>query len=303
MLDAFPSILNNGFIAAVGLILVVNYLHGQFHHLRILSVSLVAAMIVGAYSVKVAGALFAPTPIWGAMLFAVLGGAVIGLVGGSTHSFIGKNHKALGLLASFGLLKVVQGGITVITGGGVEVFPLEIRTPLPLGWPLAQPTWLLAGLVFMIASLLIHWYVLNRTWTGFAATAIGDDRALASLFGINILRVELIVQIIGGALAGIAGVFVAIDSGLRPDVGFLIVLKAFGILIVSRGNFSLFVLWSLSLCLIEQIVGYFWGGQLKEMIGPVFLATVLLSHVTLVQLKHYLLYKRVSSPEDVKRAK
>ncbi|MFT4029526.1 MAG: branched-chain amino acid ABC transporter permease [Protaetiibacter sp.] len=82
-----------------------------------------------------------------------------------------------------------------------------------------------AGLA--IVMLLLVAFVLLRTKIGKAMRAVSDNRALAAASGINVERVIRVVWVGGGALAALAGVYVAYYQGLRWDTGAAILLLIF----------------------------------------------------------------------------
>jgi branched-chain amino acid transport system permease protein len=82
-----------------------------------------------------------------------------------------------------------------------------------------------AGLAIVV--LLVVAFVLMRTKIGKAMRAVSDNRALAAASGINVERVIRVVWVGGGALAALAGVYVAYYQGLRWDTGAAILLLIF----------------------------------------------------------------------------
>lgn len=86
--------------------------------------------------------------------------------------------------------------------------------------------------VVVILSAVVIWsslYVfIARTRTGRAMRAVGEDREIASLMGIDVDRIIIITFAIGGALAGMAGIlFVLLFNQVSFDMGFIPGLKAF----------------------------------------------------------------------------
>ena len=101
-----------------------------------------------------------------------------------------------------------------------------------------------SALLLMIALSLFVW----RTRTGKAMRAVSFDREAASMMGIDIDRVIMITFLLGGALAGAAGVMWGIvQSSFNPYTGFGVGLKAFTAAVVGG---------------IGNIVGAMLGGLL-----------------------------------------
>ena len=270
------QLLNNCLAAYVLLLLVCVALSGQVLLLRVVSLTLVAAIVAGAYGAK--EALISTgwyNPVLALFFGAVTGGAVAA-IGTLPDMWFAAKGRVLGLLASLGFLKVMQGMITASTGGGVEVMPVAFSSLLPRGTFLSTPGWLIPGLVVCAFSVVVTVLLLYRTRLGNSAKAVGDNRILSTLFGVPALRIGLCVQVLGGGLAGLGGVFLAVDSGLRPDLGLATALKAFGVLVACRGGFGRLLLWAFAVVLLEQMSGYFWGGQIREAAGLTFLVVALL---------------------------
>lgn len=81
------------------------------------------------------------------------------------------------------------------------------------------------GAVALMASL---YYFVNRTKAGRAMRAVGEDREIASLMGIDVDRTIVTTFAIGGMLAGAAGVLWALNFGqVSFQMGFIPGIKAF----------------------------------------------------------------------------
>jgi branched-chain amino acid transport system permease protein len=87
------------------------------------------------------------------------------------------------------------------------------------------------SLIFIIASIIMLIglnYLVNVTKMGKAIRAVAQDRATASLMGINVNNVIMLTFLVGGALGGAAGALFGIRvQAINPYVGFLPGLKAF----------------------------------------------------------------------------
>lgn len=68
---------------------------------------------------------------------------------------------------------------------------------------------------------------LLRARFGKAIRAVSDNPDLASSSGIDANRVILLVWVLGGALAGLGGVFYGLEYGIRWDMGFTLLLLMF----------------------------------------------------------------------------
>jgi len=117
------------------------------------------------------------------------------------------------------------------------------KDPSALGWPYSAsfpdsailPRWghtnIHLGLVIAIFTAICLWFVMTRTTFGFSVKVIEANPVAARSIGISIRTWIIITMLVGGALAGIAGLgeVSVIQGRLRPDlspgygyIGFLI---------------------------------------------------------------------------------
>ena len=82
------------------------------------------------------------------------------------------------------------------------------------------------GLVFGIIAAIIVWWVLYRSRWGYEIRLIGDNPRAAQYAGINIVRNTVLVMMLSGALAGLAGmaeisgVVHRLQGAISPGYGF-----------------------------------------------------------------------------------
>ena len=94
-----------------------------------------------------------------------------------------------------------------------------LKDPLGMGWPQSAPvtdeaelpglwprTRLHAGLLIGLVAALLLAFVVARTTFGFRLRAVGENAAAARYAGIRVPRTLLLVGLLSGALAGLAGV-------------------------------------------------------------------------------------------------
>ena len=87
-------------------------------------------------------------------------------------------------------------------------------------------------IVVTIVSVLALHFFLTRSRLGKAMRAMSDNADLAQVSGINTKLVVRVTWIIAGGLAAMAGVMLALDVNLKPDLAFNIVLPIFAAAIV-----------------------------------------------------------------------
>lgn len=144
------------------------------------------------------------------------------------------------LIASIGVTLMIQGLIRLIFGSGTRSFydnePKDIFR-IDMSWiggtrpiSITEPQ----VLMFVVTALLVialHLF-LTRSRLGKAMRAMADNADLAQVSGINTALVVRVTWVIAGSLACVAGVMLALDVALMPDLAFNIVLPIFAAAIV-----------------------------------------------------------------------
>ena len=118
--------------------------------------------------------------------------------------------------------------------------------------PLVQLVVLGAAIVLMI----VLWLFVERTKMGKAMRAVSEDKDVARLMGIDIDKVIVTTFAIGGALAGVAGVFNGLfrPQGVYFFMGFFPGLKAFTAAVLGGiGNLPGAMIGGLLLGVIESL--------------------------------------------------
>ena len=88
------------------------------------------------------------------------------------------------------------------------------------------------GLVLAVAAAVIVWFILYRSLWGYEIRLIGDNSRAAEYAGINITRNTVLVMMLSGALAGLAGMseisgtLHRLQTGLGSGYGFTGVIIA-----------------------------------------------------------------------------
>ena len=102
------------------------------------------------------------------------------------------------------------------------------------------------GLVFGIVAAVVVWFIMNRSRWGYEIRLTGDNPRAARYAGINIVRNTVLVMMLSGGLAGLAGmseitgVVHRLQGSISPGYGFtgiiiawLAKLNAFGVILVA----------------------------------------------------------------------
>ena len=136
------------------------------------------------------------------------------------------------LLASLGIYVVVQNVISMTCGDDTK---MVLAGAADVGQSVfgvyLTPT-RFATLAAALISAAALWATLKWTRWGRTFRAVASDPELANASGINSDRTIIWSFAVGSALAGSAGVLVALDVGMTPDMGLLPLMMAVVVMIV-----------------------------------------------------------------------
>lgn len=172
-------------------------------------------------------------PLWLALLLGVLVGAVMGLINGILVSVVGLNA----FIATLGMSTVAAGISQYYSEGSSTIVSSNFIT----GVGSTNSQWLgIPRIVYVVAVLaLVLWFVLGRTVFGRSLYAIGSNRSAAHLVGLPTRRLVLVAFVIGGALAGVAGLlYVARQGSASPSIGNGYILPAYAAAFLSTAAFQ-----------------------------------------------------------------
>ena len=140
------------------------------------------------------------------------------------------------VMAAFGLSLMGRNLTTLIAGGEPAYYDFYIPKAFELLPGMrVRPDDLAIVLVSAFAFLLLYAFV-NRTSLGRQMRAVSENPTLAQTVGIDVRSVIRATWIIGASLATAAGVLLAHNTQLRPEMGFDMLLPMFGALILGGAN-------------------------------------------------------------------
>ncbi len=146
------------------------------------------------------------------MLLAIMLGSLLGLFNGFLVTALGL-HSLVLTIAMAGVYK----GINLVLTKGVAITDIpELIQFLGRGDVGPAPT----PFVIMIGLLVVMAVVAHRTPFGRYVFAIGDNAAAARMIGIKVSRMRLLVFVIAGSLAALAGTLMVARLGTaQPSIG------------------------------------------------------------------------------------
>jgi simple sugar transport system permease protein len=98
-------------------------------------------------------------------------------------------------------------------------YPQTIEIGKQLRLPSYFGTRMHSGIFIAVSVVLIVWFILNKTQTGFLMRTIGGNTRAAYYAGIKVKKTQTLVFIIAGAIAGLAGALLIIGVEGRMRIG------------------------------------------------------------------------------------
>ena len=183
------------------------------------------------------------------------------------------------ILATFGLLFVVQGVLLVIFGGTYFSYSY-LAVPVEIIGTTMAANRLLAALVALLLGAGLY-LLLTRTRIGTAVRAVAASPASASLVGIDTAAFAAFAFALGGALVGASGVLVSMFLTFNAAMGVVFTMKALIVVIMGGvGNLLGALAAGLILGLAEAFGGAFVDTGLTLAINFALFLVVLLIRPT-----------------------
>jgi branched-chain amino acid transport system permease protein len=123
------------------------------------------------------------------------------------------------LLASLGAYIVLQNTISLVFGDQTQTLRSGVvRVGLPVLGARITPVqiWIIA---VAVALTVLVWFLVKKTRLGISMRAVANDPELALISGVPADTVILASFVLGSALAGAAGILVAMDVDMTPTMG------------------------------------------------------------------------------------
>ena len=266
---SFMALIAVGLMLIFGVMGVINFAHGEL-------------FMLGAYVI-----VFVYADQGFPFFFAVgVGLVLVGLLGLVMERALFRplrENPLAGLIASIGLLLILQAAIAMGFGVRMEHIPSPSRVVLNVfgvqGVVISlQRLYLIAGAVILLSGL---WVFLKRTRFGWALRACAQDPEAATLQGISINRTARAAMVIGAALAGVAGAMAAPLVRTFPYMGHSVIVTAFIVIIVGGlGSLEGAVIAAVLYAFVHTFVTTFADGVIANIVGLLLMLLVLIIRPT-----------------------
>ncbi len=233
-----------------------------------------------------------PAPLY-ILLEIVVGftaGALWSLIAGYLKAKLQVDDVVTTLLMNFIMIYIVQGILNGPWRNPKTMYPSSVAIAKNAELPLLIPhSRVHAGIILSILAVIFMYILIRKTKLGFEIVATGSNPKAAKFLGINTIKTIIIVSIISGGIAGLAGVGELcgvqyhLISGISPGYGYS------GIVIAMLGGLnSIGVL--LAAIYFAVVIN---GAQIMSinMHIPIYIADVIQGITLLVMLAMLLLFE------------
>jgi len=196
-----------------------------------------------------------------------------------------KRHatRLAALISAIGASLAMQEAFALWRGRDFEAFPRVLKKTSLATFNGAD---IRSDKVLILVSAIVMMVLLDRfvglTKIGRGIRAVAQDPETASLMGVDIDRVVTITFLLGGIMAGGAGLLhIVYLENTKYDIGALLGIKAFAAAVLGGiGNLRGALLGGLLLGVMENYGAAFFGTQWKDVVAFVLLVVVLLVRPT-----------------------
>lgn len=237
-----------------------------------------AAVLIGAY-VGYYFLTLATGNIMVAALCALAAGALLSAAVETTayQPLLNKGAKRIYLLiAGLGISIISENLVVVLIDGRFHAYPATFSAePVNiLGASVGQvDLWIL--IVSVVALLMVELFI-QKTRAGLAIRGAAFDLNTASLMGINVRKLILIVFAIAGILAGLAGIFLGVKYTAYPTIGSLTTKAFISAVFGGLGSLPGAVIGAMLLGISETMISAYVSSALRDMFSYMLLVGILL---------------------------
>ena len=263
VLGSLIGLIALGYTMVYGIIQLINFAHGEI-------------FMVGAYGGLAMFTYLLPTVVqqqwYLALPLLLVGGAAVSVVVAVlmerfAYRPLRTAPRLAPLITALGVSVALQEAVRIFYPGATSPLPFPdifvdgaYVVPIGDGVPIRY-----TGLLIIVVSLALafglHQFI-DRSRLGRAMRATAQDRDVARLMGIDPDRVIVLTFVLGGLLAGIAGIMYGADLGfVNIDIGFQTGIFAFTAAVLGGiGNIPGAVVGGLAIGLVKALGGQYLPG-------------------------------------------
>ena len=219
-------------------------------------------------------------PIYLGISFSILLTGIIGI--GSEHfvfRILRKKeiHPFQIMIASLGMYIVFQNLISIIWGDtslSIRQRQIQVGSEVFGGFITNNQIW---TIIISILLILLVQFTLKFTNAGKSIRAVSANDLLSQIFGIRVNSIYRYSFLIGSAFAAVAGILVAFETGLTPNMGFnLFLYGAIVMIIGGTGNVWGLILGAFLIATVQNLSAYYIDSKWMDAIAYIILILFLI---------------------------
>jgi len=182
------------------------------------------------------------------------------------------------LIVAFGLSNILQYSMVTAWGVDARIASTSYSTSVLSVGPVLVPVMRLVVLGVAALCVIVVTIFLKKTYLGMAVRATGMDWEIASHFGIDTERVNMLAYSIGLSLAAVAGALISLVLGFTSSSGVPLMLKGFAAIVLGGvGSVPGALVGGIILGYAESTGSFFLGSEYTNLIGfSIFFVVLLL---------------------------
>ena len=215
ILGSVYALLALGYTMVYGIIKLINFAHGDIYMI---------GAFMGYYLINILKFDF-----FLSLILAMIGTAILGVViEFLAYRPLRNSTRIAALITAIGVSFLLQNGMIFFVGANTRSFPQVIKTVRFNLGPISISNIQLLILGISIFLMVALQFIVQKTKMGKAMRAVSVDSDAAQLMGINVNRTISFTFALGSALAGAAGVLIALYyNSLEPLMGMTPGIKSF----------------------------------------------------------------------------
>ncbi|GAK60968.1 high-affinity branched-chain amino acid ABC transporter, Permease [Candidatus Vecturithrix granuli] len=270
-----------GYTLVYGILMMINFAHGEIFMFGSYGAFFLFSALLSSKSL--------PIP-W---ILALLAGFIIAMATSALLAVIVERaaYRPLRqaprltlLISAIGASIFLQNVMMLITSGRIKYYPeqLLVKGSIPLVGGIAVQKIGVTIIVISILMMLGLYTIIQKTKIGKAIRAVAEDKATASLMGINVNQIVITTFLLGSSMAGAGGLMVGLrDTQINHMMGFLPGMKAFTAAVLGGiGNIPGAMFGGYFLGVAEALGAQFMPAEYKDVIGFTLLVIVLIFRPT-----------------------
>ena len=215
ILGSVYALLALGYTMVYGIIKLINFAHGDIYMI---------GAFMGYYLINILKFNF-----FLSLILAMIGAAILGvIIEFLAYRPLRNSTRIAALITAIGVSFLLEYGMIFFVGANTRSFPQVIKTVRFNLGPISISNIQLLILGISIFLMVALQFIVQKTKMGKAMRAVSVDSDAAQLMGINVNRTISFTFALGSALAGAAGVLIALYyNSLEPLMGMTPGIKSF----------------------------------------------------------------------------